>query len=83
MIKQLTSLAAVAALMTPALAMSTSAAEVDANGDGLLTIEEVQAAYPDVTAEGFSTMDANADGALDGEEVAAAQDAGMMAPSDG
>jgi hypothetical protein len=84
MFKHLTSLAALAALITPALAMGASATEVDANGDGLLTIEEVQAVYPDVSAETFSAMDADADGALNDEEVKAAQDAGMMAmPSDG
>ena len=83
MIKHLTSLAAVAALITPALAMSTSAQEIDANGDGLLTIEEVQAVNPDVTAEGFSAMDMNGDGVLDADEVKAAQDAGLMAPSEG
>lgn len=83
MIKHLTGLAAVAALITPALAMSTSAQEIDANGDGLLTIEEVQAVNPDVTAESFSAMDMNADGALDADEVKAAEDAGMMAPADG
>ena len=83
MFKHLTSVAALAALITPALAMSTSAQEVDANGDGLLTIEEVQVAYPDVTSESFSTMDVNADGALDEEEVKAAQEAGLMPASDG
>ncbi|GFE51689.1 hypothetical protein So717_34420 [Roseobacter cerasinus] len=50
----------------------------DANGDGVLTIDEVQAAFPDITAESFSTMDLNADGALDEAEVQAAQEAGLM-----
>ena len=84
MLKQLTSIAALAALITPALAMGASATEVDANGDGMLTIEEVQAVYPETTAETFSAMDANADGALDDEEVKAAEEAGLMKmPSDG
>ncbi len=64
-------------LITPALAISASA-ETDANGDGLLTIEEVQAVNPDITAESFSAMDANGDGALDADEVQAATDAGLM-----
>nr|WP_257883704.1 hypothetical protein [Roseobacter insulae] len=50
----------------------------DANGDGVLTIDEVQAVYPDITAETFSTMDLNADGALDEAEVQSAQEAGLM-----
>lgn len=68
-------------LTIPALAMGAGAAERDANGDGLLTIEEVQAAYPEVTTESFTAMDTNADGALDAEEVAAAEEAGMMPTS--
>lgn len=55
-----------------------AATEADANGDGLLTIDEVQAVMPEITAEAFSTMDLNADGALDADEVQAAQDAGLM-----
>lgn len=76
-----TAVVSVAALIFSAsavLAMSEAASAVDANGDGVLTIEEVQAVYPDVSAEGFSAMDLNADGALDSSEVAAAEEAGLM-----
>lgn len=67
------------AIMAGSLATWAAAAtEVDANGDGMLTLDEVQAVFPEITAESFSAMDANADGALDDSEVAAAQDAGMM-----
>ena len=73
---------ALMAVTVPALAMAQSSA--DANGDGVLTLDEVQAVYPDVTAEQFSAMDLNADGALDDSEVQAAQEAGLMpAPSEG
>ncbi|MGC3936713.1 hypothetical protein ACOTTU_02790 [Roseobacter sp. EG26] len=63
-----------------ALSASVAVAELaaDANGDGVLTIDEVQAVFPDVTAEAFSTMDLNADGALDEAEVQSAQEAGLM-----
>ncbi|MGJ8618006.1 MAG: hypothetical protein ACSHWS_14285 [Sulfitobacter sp.] len=76
---------AVSALCLPAYAMGSGAAEVDANGDGLLSITEVQAVYPDVTAEQFSAMDLNADGSLDDAEVQAATEAGVMpaAPTEG
>lgn len=76
---------ALSALCVPALAMGAGASELDSNGDGLLSVSEVQAVYPDVTAEQFSAMDLNADGALDDSEVVAAQEAGVMpeAPSDG
>ncbi len=54
------------------------AASMDANGDGVVTIDEVQAMYPDISVESFSAMDVNADGALDADEVIAAQEAGML-----
>ncbi|MBJ6370311.1 hypothetical protein [Sedimentitalea arenosa] len=57
---------------------AVAATELDTNGDGMLTLDEVQTVYPEITAETFSAMDANADGALDETEIAAAQDAGMM-----
>ena len=58
-----------------------AATEADANGDGMLTLDEVQAVFPEINAESFSAMDTNADGALDDTEVAAAQDAGLMPKS--
>lgn len=64
------------ALGTGGAAFAATAA--DTNGDGVLTIDEVQAAMPDITAEDFNTMDLNADGALDAAEVQAAQEAGLM-----
>jgi len=76
-----TSVSAAAALMIlglPAAGMSAGAAEVDANGDGVLSVVEVQNVYPDVTADQFTAMDLNADGALDEAEVTAAQEAGLM-----
>ncbi|MBW4708021.1 hypothetical protein KX928_09500 [Roseobacter sp. YSTF-M11] len=67
---------ALIAVLSASAAMAQLAA--DANGDGVLTIDEVQAVYPDITAETFSTMDLNADGALDEAEVQSAQEAGLM-----
>ncbi|APE43767.1 hypothetical protein BOO69_10340 [Sulfitobacter alexandrii] len=74
--------AALTALCLPAYAMGAGAAEMDANGDGLLSVTEVQAVYPDVTAEQYSAMDLNADGALDEAEVQTAQEAGMLPASE-
>lgn len=59
-------------------AAAWAATEVDANGDGVLTLDEVNAAFPDIQADAFSTMDVNADGVLDSTEVAAAQEAGLL-----
>ena len=70
--------------LAPGVALAMTTAEVDANGDGMLTVDEVQAVFPDVTAEEFSAMDLNADGGLDDAEIQAAQEAGLMpAPSEG
>lgn len=71
----------VLALGLPTLAAAQSSA--DTNGDGVLTIEEVQAVLPEVDADGFSAMDANGDGALDEAEIAVAQEAGLLPPTDG
>ncbi|WP_299660577.1 hypothetical protein [uncultured Ruegeria sp.] len=65
----------------PAMALAQGTA--DTNGDGVLTIDEVQAVVPDVDADGFALMDANGDGALDPDEIAVAQEAGLLPPSNG
>ncbi|MFD2738714.1 hypothetical protein ACFSUD_03940 [Sulfitobacter aestuarii] len=70
----------------PAYAAGEDAGTLDANGDGMVSVTEVQAVYPEITAEQFSTMDLNGDGALDEAEMTAASDAGLMpsaAPSEG
>lgn len=66
-------------LFAAAIASNAFAAtSADTNGDGVLTIDEVQAVMPEITAETFNAMDTNADGALDAAEVEAAQEAGLM-----
>lgn len=50
----------------------------DTDGNGTYSMEELQAAYPDLTAEVFTSIDANADGAVDADELAAAQEAGTL-----
>ena len=71
-----------AILLTPAVAFATT--EIDANGDWLLTFDEVQAVFPEITVESFSAMDVNADGALDADDIAAAEEeAGLMPPTEG
>ena len=76
-----TTLMAAAMIAIPAFAMAQSMADIDVNGDGVLTIEEVQAVWADVSTDGFSAMDLNADGVLDADEVLAAQEAGLMLAS--
>ncbi len=70
----LMSAVAAVALTAPAWAQ----ADLDTNADGMVTLDEVQAANPDITAEDFSAMDTDSDGALSAEEVTAAQEAGQL-----
>ncbi|GKY86818.1 EF-hand domain-containing protein [Sinisalibacter aestuarii] len=51
---------------------------LDADGDGLVTLAELQAMYPDFTDEQFAEADTDASGALDEAELAAATEAGMI-----
>lgn len=66
------------ALANSAIAMGEAVAELDANGDGMLSVSEVQAAYPDISVETFSAVDTNSDGALDGAELTAGQEQGLL-----
>lgn len=79
-IKTLAAIAATA-LCLPAFAMGQSAIQVDTNEDGVLSLAEVQAVYPDMSEEMFATANLNGDGMLEGMEVKAAQEAGIMPDS--
>jgi Ca2+-binding EF-hand superfamily protein len=54
----------------------------DADGDGLISLDELTAAYPDITEDLFVTLDADASGALDADELAAAKQAGLLPMDD-
>ncbi|MCB1329969.1 MAG: EF-hand domain-containing protein [Maritimibacter sp.] len=66
---------------TPALFAQDAGPDTD--GDGMVTIEEFTAAYPDLTEDVFTAADANADGYLDADEIAAAAEAGLMPATEG
>lgn len=69
-----------------ALALSTTAfasTEIDTDGDGMMSMEELQAAYPTLSEDLFLAMDANGDGAIDADEFKAAQDAAVLPVTDG
>jgi len=69
-----------------ALAASASAvsaqSEIDTDGDGLLSYNELLVTYPAMTEENFTAMDTNSDGAIDADEMKVAEEAGML-PSEG
>ncbi|WP_147105789.1 hypothetical protein [Tateyamaria sp. syn59] len=80
--KTIAFLTCVAALSLPTFALAEISPDLDTDADGVLTIDEVQASFPEVTSDGFSAMDLNADGVLDEDEVDAAQEAGLMPPTE-
>ena len=66
---------------TSALAAGESAVTIDTNGDGVVTVDEMQAVFPDVSAETFAALDVNNDGALDDSEMVAGQEQGLIPAS--
>jgi hypothetical protein len=72
----------IAIVLLPAGAASAAGlADMDADGNGMLSLTELQSAYPDLTQDGFTAIDANADGSVDEAELTAAIDAGKLPAS--
>ena len=65
-------------LASTGMAFAQSMTELDADGSGSLSLEELQVAYPSATEDTFVTIDANADGVVDEAELAAAVEAGTL-----
>ncbi len=74
-------LAGLGLLANSALALGESIREIDANGDGVMTVDELQAVYPDMTAEQFAQLDLNSDGTLDHAEMEVGQQKGLIPAS--
>jgi hypothetical protein len=73
------SLKAVTTLAALTLAGTAIAAtEIDTDGDGVYSMEELVAVYPDMTEAGFTAVDADTDGVVSAEEFAAAIEAGLL-----
>jgi hypothetical protein len=76
--------AAVGALVVALFSAPAFAAisDVDTDGDGMATFEELSAVYTDLTEEGFAELDTSDDGFVDEAELTAAFDAGkLVAPA--
>lgn len=56
--------------------------EIDTDGDGLLSYNELLAAHPEMSEENFVAIDTNADGAVDADELKVASEAGLL-PTEG
>ena len=65
-------------LASTGMALAQGLIDMDADGSGMLSLEELQSAYPDLTEEGFAGIDANADGSVDEAELTAATEAGTL-----
>lgn len=65
-------------LALPAMAQENDFETLDANGDGFVTMAELQAVMPEVSVDAFMEADTNADGALSKEEFTAAQEEGIL-----
>lgn len=76
--KTLMTATALLTLSLPLAAMQS----VDADGDGLVTLEELQAVHAEVSAESFAALDANGDGSLDADEYAAGVEGGLIPASE-
>lgn len=64
-------------LMASSAAFAQATVE-DTDGNGVYSMDELQAAYPSLTEEVFAQVDVNADGTVDADELSAAVDAGVL-----
>ncbi|MCB1338973.1 MAG: hypothetical protein KDK10_16480 [Maritimibacter sp.] len=65
-------------MLAASSALYAQDAGADTDGDGLVSMDEFAAAYPDLGEDAFTSADANADGMLDADEIAAATEAGVL-----
>jgi|GEM_PF-2222744 hypothetical protein len=78
---KLTYLTLAAAFVVTAAFAAEDAAMADTNGDGVLSQDELIAAYPEITDEVLTAIDTDADGVITVEEHAAALEAGLVKPA--
>jgi hypothetical protein len=52
----------------------------DTDGNGTYSIEELKAAYPDLTDAQFKALDVDGNGQIDADELQAGREAGTIAP---
>jgi Ca2+-binding EF-hand superfamily protein len=77
MTKTLTASIALLALVATPLFAETVVEDTD--GNGTYSLEELVAAYPDLTEELFAEIDTDESGEVSAEELKAAVDAGIIA----
>lgn len=50
----------------------------DADGDGVYSMDEIAAAFPDMTEDQFAEIDIDESGTIDADELASASEAGLL-----
>ncbi|MEM9754794.1 MAG: hypothetical protein AAF914_02310 [Pseudomonadota bacterium] len=60
------------------IAQAATMAELDADGDGMASYEEVLAVLPDMAEETFTLVDIDEDGLLSEDELIAGQEVGLI-----
>jgi len=71
-------LAALAAIPAGLVLAAGTVADMDADGNGTLSLTELQAVYATLDEAGFAAIDSNGDGGVDDAELKAALDAGTL-----
>jgi hypothetical protein len=61
-----------------ALAANAQTTVSDTDGNGVYSIEEMTAAYPDMDAALFGQIDVDGSGAIDADELQAAREGGLI-----
>ncbi len=67
-------------LALPAAAMAQSI--MDANQDGFVSLDELQAVMPEFSSDSFVSIDLDGDALLSADEIAAAREAGVLPPEE-
>jgi len=60
------------------LAAHAQTVVTDTDGNGVFSIEELTAAYPDMNADLFKQIDQDGSGSVDADELQAAREAGLI-----
>jgi hypothetical protein len=76
-------IAAIACLAAAIAGSTALAQEIDADGDGSYSMEELLVVFPTLTSDAFMSADTDGDGALDPDELAAAQADGLIPMQEG
>ena len=63
--------------------LAAQEAEIDTDGDGMVSFAELQAILPEMTEDQFMVLDVTGDGLLDADEITAGTEAGLLPASDG